>query len=104
MLRLDQSLWLGRAVRVIGLVAVVLFFVGGHIGKPSWVVAAPFLIGTALSLKILVMLSLGAAYEGPGEPTWREDEPRTFYGLLAFNALLAVLVFAGGAYLMLRAV
>lgn len=87
---------------MVGLVAVVLFLVGGYTGRPSWVVAAPFLAGAALCLKVLVMLSLGAAYVGPGEPAWREDEPRAFYGWIAYHVALAALAFGGGLYLALR--
>ena len=87
---------------MIGLIEVVLFFAGGHVGKPAWVIAAPFLFGVALSAKVLVMLSLGAAYVGPGEPAWREDEPRAFYGWVAYHVALAALAFGGGLYLALQ--
>ena len=79
----------------------MLFFVGGHIGKSSWVVIAPFLIGSALALKVVVMLSLGAAYVGPGQHVWREDEPRAFYGWVAYHLALVALAFGGGLYLTL---
>ena len=87
---------------MVGLIAIVLFFVGGYTDRPAWMVAAPFLLGTALGLKVLVMLSLGAAYVGPGEPTCREDEPRAFYGWIAYHVALAALAFGGGLILALR--
>ncbi len=102
LLTLSQSLWVGRAVRLVGLVAVVLFFVGGAIDRPAWVIAAPFAFGVALSLKVAVMLSLGAVHVGPDEPAWRDGDPRAFYGLVAFHVGLAVLAFGFGLYLALR--